>query len=30
MDFYNQRRIKIKLNGKSPVQYRKLAVQKAA
>lgn len=30
IDFYNHRRIKIKLNGKSPVQYRKLAVQKAA
>lgn len=30
IDFYNQRRIKVKLDGKSPVKYRELAVQKAA
>ena len=30
IDFYNKRRIKTKLNGKSPVKYRELAVQKAA
>ncbi|WP_354669255.1 IS3 family transposase [Lactobacillus sp. UCMA15818] len=30
MDFYNKRRIKTKLNGKSPVKYRELAVQKVA
>ena len=30
IDFYNNRRIKTKLNGKPPVKYRELAVQKAA
>ncbi|WP_164508307.1 IS3 family transposase, partial [Companilactobacillus kedongensis] len=30
IDFYNNRRIKTKLNGKSPVKYRELSVQKAA
>jgi len=30
IEFYNQRRIKTKLNGKSRVKYRELAVQKAA
>lgn len=30
IDFYNKRRIKTKLNGKSPVKYRELAVQKVA
>lgn len=30
IDFYNNRRIKAKLNGKSPVKYRELSVQKAA
>jgi transposase InsO family protein len=29
INFYNHRRIKIKLNGQSPVKYRKLAVQQA-
>ncbi len=30
IDFYNHRRIKTKLDGKSPVKYRELTVQKAA
>lgn len=30
IDFYNNRRIKTKLNGKSPVKYRELSVLKAA
>jgi len=30
IDFYNHRRIKTKLNGKSPVKYRELSVLKAA
>ncbi len=30
IDFYNHRRIKTKLDGKSPVKYRELAIQKAA
>lgn len=30
IDFYNNRRIKTKLNGKSPVKYRELSIQKAA
>lgn len=30
IDFYNHRRIKTKLNGKSPVKHGELAVQKVA
>ncbi|EEI20191.1 hypothetical protein HMPREF0497_0911 [Lentilactobacillus buchneri ATCC 11577] len=30
IDFYNHRRIKTKLDGKSPVKYRELTAQKAA
>ena len=30
IDFYNHRRIKTKLDGKSPVKYRGLTAQKAA
>ncbi|KZU32010.1 Mobile element protein [Lactiplantibacillus plantarum] len=30
IDFYNHRRIKTKLGGKSPVKYRELTAQKAA
>ncbi|MCC6113846.1 MULTISPECIES: IS3 family transposase [Lactobacillaceae] len=30
MEFYNNRRIRTKLKGKSPVQYRELANQLAA
>lgn len=30
IDFYNNRRIKTKLNGKSPVGYQELSVAKAA
>ncbi|MCM2587611.1 IS3 family transposase [Lactiplantibacillus plantarum] len=30
IDFYNHRRIKTKLDGKSPIKYRELTVQKAA
>ena len=30
IDFYNHRRIKTKLGGKSPVKYRGLTAQKAA
>lgn len=30
IDFYNHRRIKTKLDGKSPVKYRELTAQKTA
>lgn len=30
LDFYNERRVKSRLKGKSPVEYRKLALQEAA
>ena len=30
IEFYNYRRIKTKLGGKSPVKYRELTAQKAA
>ncbi|WP_407881711.1 IS3 family transposase, partial [Furfurilactobacillus entadae] len=30
LDYYNQRRIKTKLKGKTPVQYRQLALQSVA
>ncbi|WP_260200128.1 IS3 family transposase [Lactiplantibacillus plantarum] len=30
IDFYNHRRIKTKLDGKSPAKYRELTVQKVA
>ncbi|WP_234005699.1 IS3 family transposase [Lactobacillus sp. CBA3606] len=30
INFYNKRRIKIKMDGKSPEEYRELAIQQAA
>ncbi|WP_334427309.1 MULTISPECIES: IS3 family transposase [unclassified Levilactobacillus] len=30
MNFYNKRRIKTKLDGKSPEKYRELTIQQAA
>ncbi|GKT02500.1 hypothetical protein OKN36_00360 [Furfurilactobacillus sp. OKN36] len=30
LDYYNQRRIKTKLKGRTPVQYRQLALQSVA
>ncbi|WP_445928183.1 IS3 family transposase [Levilactobacillus sp. HBUAS70063] len=30
INFYNKRRIKTKLDGKSPEEYRELAIQQAA